>query len=233
MNTLVSLKPRAVKLRVTTKRNPVEYTYTMHNDNLENVSHHPYLGVELSSNLKWSHHIHNITVKANNALWFIRRNLWRCPKYVKQQMYFALVRPHLEFACAVWDPHTSCDIERLEAVQRRAARFVANNHKRSEGTVTKLLNDLQWPSLVHRRKPNRLSIMYKIHNNQIAIPIPQYICRQTAKQTRQYHQQRFSLVPSAKDSYKYSYFPRTIKDWNSLNPSIYSAKSLEMFKQNI
>ena len=92
-----------------------------------------------------ANHINNVTLKANNALWFIRRNLWRCAKYVKQQMYLALVRPHLEFACAVWDPYTACDIQRLEAVQRRAARFVTNNHKRTEGTVTNIMKDLQCP----------------------------------------------------------------------------------------
>ena len=197
-------------LRVTTKRAPTEYVYKMHNDILENVSHYPYLGVELSNNLKWSHHIHNVTVKANNSLWFIRRNLWRCAKYVKQQMYFALVRPHLEFACAVWDPHNACDISRLEAVQRRAARFVTNNHKRTEGTVTQILQDLQWPSLEQRRKNNRLAILYKIQNDKIAIPIPHYLCRQ-AVQTRQFHPQRFSIVATHTDSYKFGFIPAQLR----------------------
>ena len=92
-------------LRVTTKEIPIVHTYSMGTDELETVSHHPYLGVELSSNLKWTHHINMIAARPNKALWFIRRNLWRCPKSVKQQMYFALVRPHPEFACAVWDPY--------------------------------------------------------------------------------------------------------------------------------
>ena len=147
-------------------------------------------------------------------------------------MYFALVRPHLEFAWAVWDPHNACDISRLEAVQRRAARFVTNNHKRTEGTVTQILQDLQWPSLEQRRKNNRLAILYKIQNEQIAIPIPHYLCRQTV-QTRQFHPQRFSIVPTRTDSYKFSFYPRTIKDWNSLTPSMYNAKSLEIVKHCI
>ena len=98
-----------------------------------------FLGVELSSNLKWTNHINLITTKANKALWFIRRNLWRCPKTVKQQMYFALVRPHLEFACAAWDPHTISDVQKIESIQRRAARFVAKDYRRAEGTVTNIL----------------------------------------------------------------------------------------------
>ena len=28
----------------------------------------------------------------------------------------------------VWAPHTKCDIERVEAVQRRAARFVMSDY---------------------------------------------------------------------------------------------------------
>ena len=113
-------------------------------------------------NLKWTEHVHNTTMKANQALWFIRRNLGRCPTSIKQQMYFALVRPILEYASVVWDPHTLAEIKKLEMVQRRAARFVCNNYKKSEGTVTNLLDRLNWPSLEHRRKNTRLITMFKI-----------------------------------------------------------------------
>jgi hypothetical protein len=219
-------------MRVTTKKNPIIHTYSIGNENLEIVSHHPYLGVELSSKLKWTDHINNIVAKANRSLWFIRRNFWRCPKSVKQQLYFSLVRPHLEFACAVWDPHTSSDIQRLEAIQRRAARFVSKDYRRSEGTVTNILQQLQWPSLEQRRKQIRLTTMYKIQQGLIAISIPHYLQRQTA-QTRQYHPQRFRIMRTYSNVYKYSYFPRTVTDWNSLSPSSYDANTVECFKKCI
>jgi hypothetical protein len=57
-------------------------------------------------------------------------------------MYIALVRPHLGYACAVWDTHVTSDIQKIEMVQRRAARFVVNNYSRLDGTVTNILNDL-------------------------------------------------------------------------------------------
>ena len=139
-------------LRITTKRNPITHSYRMADDLLETVKHHPYLGVELPHNLKWTNHIDNITAKANQALWFIRCNLQRCPTSVKQQMYFALVRPILDYASVVWDPHTTSDIQRLEMIQRRAARFVTNNYKRTEGTATDILSKLEWPSLQQHRR---------------------------------------------------------------------------------
>ena len=69
------------------------------------------------------------TAEANQAVWFIRRNLQRCPTSVKQQMYFALVRPILDYASVVCDQHTTSDIQRLEMIQRRAARFVTKEPK--------------------------------------------------------------------------------------------------------
>ena len=53
-------------------------------------------------------------------------------------MYLS-IRPHLEYACSVWDPHTKKNIQSIEKVQRRAARFVKKCNQRTPGTITSLL----------------------------------------------------------------------------------------------
>ena len=217
-------------LPVTTKKNPIAHTYKMADDNLEIVSHHPYLGIELTQNLKWSLHINNIVSKANKALWFLRRNLWRYPVAVKQQMYYALVRPLLEYASSVWDPHTTSDIHKIEMVQRRAARFVIGNYSKTSGTVTNILQQLNWPTLEQRRKESRLINLYKIQHENIAIPLPDYIQRQQASNTRQYHPSKFRVMGPKTNVYKNSYFPRTILEWNSLPQSLYNIHNLDNFK---
>jgi len=41
--------------------------------------------------------------------------------------YFSLVHLQLEYASIVWSPWQGADIEKLEKVNQRAARFVTNN----------------------------------------------------------------------------------------------------------
>ena len=89
------------------------------------VTHHPSLGIELSSDLSWDLHIATISKKANQILAFLRSYLGtNCPVKVKEQAYFILVRPHIEYACSAWDPHLSKHILEIKKIQRGAPRWV-------------------------------------------------------------------------------------------------------------
>ena len=46
----------------------------------------------------------------------------------KTAAYSSLIRPILEYCCTVWNPHTQEYINKLEMVQRRAARYVTNRY---------------------------------------------------------------------------------------------------------
>ena len=62
-------------------------------------------------------------------------------KDLKSTAYTTLVLPQLEYASAVWSPHTATDITKLEAVQCRSARWATRDYQRTP-SVTQMIKDL-------------------------------------------------------------------------------------------
>ena len=125
-------------LRVSRSRCPSTYNYTLHGTTLKELEEVKYLGITITKDLSWEKHIHNITCKANSQLGFIRRNVRARSIKTRERLYNTLVRPHLEYAASVWDPHVTKQKQAIEKVQRRAARWVTNQHD-SMSSVTAML----------------------------------------------------------------------------------------------
>ena len=133
----------------------------------------------------------------------------------------------------VWDPYTQTDINKVEAVQRRAARYVANNHRnRSTCSVSYIIQRLKWRPLAHRRKDARLVMLYKIDRELVAINKENRLIPPDRK-TRHAHNRSFQIPSSRIDSRKMSFFPRTVRDWNLLAPDIVEMDTPEVFKAGI
>ena len=142
-------------LKITRQRKYLSTKYNINGSQLQEVKHHPYLGVELPSDLTWKTHICNITSKANRILNLLRRHLYGCNQDVKERAFTSLVQPHLYNSSSVWDPYYKYDILTLEKVQHKGAHFVTGIYSYTE-SVLSMLDDLHWPPLQHRRKVKRL-----------------------------------------------------------------------------
>ena len=86
---------------------------------------------------------------------YIKCKLSSCPQDVKEMAYKELMRPILDYASPVWDPHVVQ--EELEKVQNRAARFVTGKFNFETG----ILEQLGWESLHKRRKGSKLIFLFK------------------------------------------------------------------------
>ena len=62
-------------ISVTRNKKPIKFNYILHGHTLDHVTKAKYLGVTISSDLKWESYINNITKKANNTLGFLKMNL--------------------------------------------------------------------------------------------------------------------------------------------------------------
>ena len=137
----------------------IHASYTLEGTDLENVESIKYLGVTITSDLRWNTHVSNACTKANRTFGFLRRKLYSCPQEVKEAAYKGLVRPVLDCGSSVWDPPGVVLPEELESVQKHAARFVTGNYNYETGSMTGILGQLKWESLKKRRKVNRLILL--------------------------------------------------------------------------
>ena len=163
--------PKCVHLPITNKTKPRLHSYSLCGVPLSTVSSHPYLGIKLDSKLTWANHITDIASKSSKVLGMIKRTLGPCKPDVKETAYNMLVRPKLEYASPIWNPHTTTQIKHLEKVQHCAARFVKNNHRHQTAT-TDLIATLGWPTLERRRIIKQAMTFYKKFNNIINITPP-------------------------------------------------------------
>ena len=114
----------------------------------------------------------------------------------------------------------------------KSARFVFNDFRWSS-SVTSMLNNLHWPTLESRRQHAKLTMLYKILNNKIAVP-HDYIIR-TVLATHG-HDFRFIQLASRTNTYLIcmnSFFPSTVRLWNTLPSYVIDSTDLDNFKTNL
>ena len=157
----------------------------------------------------------------------------------------------MEYCDTIWDPTIKEHSDKLEWVQRKAARWAKNKpYRRNDGrydevSVTVLLRELNWMELRDRRRKHRETLFYKILNNLIAIDrtIVDYSDRITLNfNTRpQRNKKGASIIHSkqlkvlsASDSnsplWRYTAV-RTVRDWNNLPAPVAEAAELTEFKE--
>ena len=234
------MKFNAKKCYILSIRGKSHHFYSLDNTILQQVSSNPYLGITISEDLKWGTHISNTVKKANSTLGFLRRNLRSCPTPCRRTAYISLIRPILEYGSVIWDPYYISDINIIERVQHRAARFISGDYTtRDPGCVTAMLEDSKLPPLQDRRRNIRLSYYYKVVEGLVpAIPPQRYLTPRKPGRTiraKSYsdfnttniiersacHNSRgFSVPTSRTEQYKHSFFVQTTIDWNHLSDSV-------------
>ena len=147
---------------------------------------------------------------------------------VREAAYTTLVRPHLEYAAAIWDPNHDDKIKQIEKDQWRAARWTTCNFGRT-ASVTDMIETLGWRTLEQRRAYARLCIFFKIINNMVAVPLPDYI-QPNPRISRRGHSRPFCQLQTTEDYYKYSFFPLAIIQWNVLPEEVVGSPSLDILK---
>lgn len=222
---------KTVFMRITHKKKPLHFRYNANNTFLTEVTNYKYLGLFISNDLCWNKHITHVTANATYKLFFLCRALKLSTPSVRLLAYKSIVLPILDYAAIIWDPFTKTNINKLEKVQKRAVRFVYNNFSRT--SVTDLLSRAQLSPLSLRYRNLRLKFLYQLINGQYQVDIADIFSFSSGYSTRQRHDLTITPFPTHNNCFKYSFFPRTIVEWNKLTNAIVSAPSLALFSSKL
>ena len=219
-------------LKFANKKEKIPTNYKIHDTPILETDSAKYLGVAIDANLNWRYQYSSMIKKCNSTLAFIRRNLNHSPRFVRERCYTALVRPRIEYAGAVWDPHNKIHRQEIEKVQKRAARFVTGNYKMETGNTKFNLDSLEWPTLEERRLQTKLTIFQKARLKLIDIPTDHLKFK--SRQTRQGGDgQTYQRFNSNVGGHIFSFSPHTTNLWNHLPLGVRLSNDIEEFTSEV
>ena len=118
------------------------------------------LGMHIDRHLSWSEHIHKISKKISSTIGTLKRARPFISCKTAVQVYTALIQPHFDYCCSVWDELGGTLVTKLRKLQNRAARVITRcSYDAHAGT---LLTLLQLDNLSIRRKGIKVQLMFKI-----------------------------------------------------------------------
>ena len=157
-------------IRITNKKKTTLFNYTLDGVGLKETYSAKYLGVNISRDLSWAKHINQFTMKINNSLKFIKRNIQTNIPKLKASAYKTYVCPLVEYAVPVWDPWQKKYINKIEMIQHRAIRYIFNDYSFTS-SVSNMLSKLNLPKLEKRRQISSLTMFYKIKHHLVKFSI--------------------------------------------------------------
>ena len=143
-------------------------------------------------------------------------------------IFTALVRPHLEYGAAIWNPFLKKDINSIESVQRRATKSVPECKHLNYEDRLKLI---QLPTLEYRRHRGDIIQYYKINKqfNKVNwftkpnISSHGYSTRHHNTITREIN----------KSNVRFNFFTnRIVERWNEIPATIRETDNINAFKNN-
>jgi hypothetical protein len=233
---LLKFHPQKCKsLSICNKRqNTQDTAYHLYNPQgdrvgVEKSSSEKDIGVTVDNHLEFNKHIQLQVNKANSIVGLIKRSFTFLDNRSFKLLFQALVRPHLEYAAAVWNPHLCKYIDLLENVQRRATKLLKGLKDLS---YSERLRVLKLPTLRYRRLRGDMIEVYKIVHNIYDSRVSCNILSLSHSITRG---NSYKLVKQTVrlDVRKYSFACRVVDIWNGLPEHVVSAPSIHAFENRL
>lgn len=221
---------KTVQMTFTNKKQPLVFSYSYNGHYLNSVNTFKYLGLTFTQNLKWHLHIETICARALGKLGYLKRTLKHSTRDCKLTAYKSLVRPLLEYASVVWSPYTAVDTNKLEAIQKKAIRFIFRRYDRDFSPSSHACA-LSLEPLAYRRTLERITLLHQIVHGHSHIQAPISLSPTTRRDTRRSHPLNIVPFQPFVNCFRHSFFPSVVDIWNSLDGSLREKPNEQFVKE--
>jgi hypothetical protein len=232
---LVAYNPSKTKSLIISRKSQkqIHPPLYMFNEEITEVEHHKHLGVFLSHNLRWSHHVDYILSKAYSRINILRKLKYTLDRHSLETIYISFIRPVLEYSDVLFDNCTIHEMNELEKIQYEAARIVTGTNKLI--SIEKLMSEVKWDTLQNRRKKHKLILFYKMKHDltphYLSSLVPESVDASSTYHLRNYDD--IQVPHSRTNLYSSSFLPAVIRDFNNLPSETKHASSLSSFKRQL
>ena len=205
------------------------------NVDIKNVVEHIHLGLTFTSNLKWSSHINNISIKANKRLTILNKSSFKITRKGLEQLYFAYIRSLLKYGDVVFLYAAQNDLNKLDKIHKRGAKIVAGGIRGVSSAV--LFDELSWDTLPERRNNRKLFMFSDIVHHHTSTYLhellPNSVHTRSGNRYNLRNADRLDNISCRTESFKSSFFPTSTAFWNNLDENLKSIDDRTSFKNSI
>ena len=189
------------------------------------------LGLYIDNHLTWTKHIDKISKKIASAIGALKRIRPYITTNTAIQVYQALIQPHFDYCCSVWDglgETLSCKMQKL---QNRAARVIMRaNYDASAGI---LLDALHWDNLSLRREKLKAGLVFKTLKGNVPLYLQNMFSVRGIGYNIRNSEMRLNLPKPRTNYLKRSFSYSGALLWNSLPQDIRKLQSFAQFRKAI
>lgn len=215
-------------------RDRQELNINIDNTSISAVNKQKLLGIYIDEHLTWNQHIDYLCSTISSRISLLKQLSNYVPSNIQKIYYQGYILPLIDYGSVIWGSTFNNNIERLNKLQKRAARIILN----AEFTTpsAEMYKELGWLSVAFRLKYNKAVLTYKALNKLT----PSYISdllkpmSQTDRRTLRSSDDGSLFVPRTRTTlYDGSFSCSAPKLWNSLPGCVKEAPSLSAFKKSV
>jgi hypothetical protein len=206
-------------------KNNRQRSYNVSNYILEDKKSDRDLGLIVDNKLTFAQHIALIKRKCFSIINKILRIFLSRDWNLLVRIYTIYIRPIVDYACMIYCPHSSADINSVEQIQKYYTRKLFSSRRRP--CYSDRLKILNMPSLELHRIHIDLFSVYRILNNSIIAPSIDIHSSNVTSTSRLF------VNPVSTDIGKYFFIHRATKLWNSISRSISHTMPFSTFKSTV